>query len=149
MDFQKNQLVIFPSELAQWHALISEAQIDGGIQLDEALESYLVFLLMRFVNKPQFMAGIRAIELMSAWQITGQISHDQLQEVGDKCLLQVGLFPRYTDGRQMTNDYFITLGQAAYSSLSSVCVGSSVDLFKELAKEFSQLIKILQTARLH
>lgn len=149
MEGQKIELVVFPTALAQWHTLVSEAQMHCGIQLEEVLESYLVFLLMRFVDKPQLMEGMRAIELMEAWQATGQAHYDQLREVGDKCLLQVGLFPKISTYKHLRSDYFINLGQMAYHSLSVICKEASARLFQALADEFRTLVAVLNVIYIH
>ena len=42
------RLILEPTSVAQWQALVREAQSECNCNLDETLESYLVFLLMRF-----------------------------------------------------------------------------------------------------
>ena len=41
-------LVLHPTDICQWHAIIGEAQGHSQVLLAEDTESYLVFLLMRF-----------------------------------------------------------------------------------------------------
>ena len=43
------QLILEPTPQAQWQALVHEAQTACHHQLDETLESYLVFLSYNFV----------------------------------------------------------------------------------------------------
>jgi hypothetical protein len=46
-----NTLVLQATPTAQWYTLIGEAEKVCSIQLNADLESYLVFLLMRFFKK--------------------------------------------------------------------------------------------------
>ena len=41
-------LILHPTPMALWYSLICEAQKEVSVQLKTELESYLVFLLMRF-----------------------------------------------------------------------------------------------------
>ena len=43
-----SELYLQPTPVAQWHALVNEAQLGCDVELGEELESYLVFMLMRF-----------------------------------------------------------------------------------------------------
>ena len=52
------KLVIQPTSTAQWHALVSEAESAASCVLNEDLESYLVFLLMRFASNPHMLARV-------------------------------------------------------------------------------------------
>ncbi len=60
MSNEKNKLIVHPTDLAQWHALINEAQAMRSLQLAEDLESYVVFLLMRFTSRPEIASTILA-----------------------------------------------------------------------------------------
>jgi hypothetical protein len=55
------QLILDSTPLAQWKSLVHEAQASCDRQLDEALESYLVFLLMRFTRKPHCVGDGRGL----------------------------------------------------------------------------------------
>ena len=55
-------IVTYPTSMAQWHALINEATVGAHIRLNEDLESYLVFLLMRFTAKPDMAGSVLAID---------------------------------------------------------------------------------------
>ncbi len=83
--------VLQPTDTAQWHALVNDAQQAAQRNLDEAIESYLVFMLMRFAERPELAAKIMALEFLNAQTRDGQ-QHDKLRDVGDQCLL----FPDYS-----------------------------------------------------
>jgi len=141
-----DSLLIHPSETAQWHALINEAQAHSSVHLDEELESYLVFLLMRFMQETDVASSILALEYLDSLQKAGQQRHDILKDVGDKCLLFAGLFPERALKRRVQLSYFIDLGQSAYSELSSTEV-SLAQLFNNLCEGFVPLVDVLLATR--
>jgi len=53
-----SQLILYPTETAQWHALVNEAQVSTRLMLNEDTESYLVFLLMRFSQSSEVECSI-------------------------------------------------------------------------------------------
>lgn len=140
-------IVTYSTSLAQWHALINEATVDAHIRLTEDLESYLVFLLMRFSTEPEIAHSVLAIDFLSAFSGNAPDRSGQLQQVGDKCLLLAGLFPGRAERKHVRISYFIHLGQSAYSSLSSVSTPSWAQLFNALSTAFVSLTDVLLTAR--
>lgn len=139
-------LVLQPTETAQWHALVSEAQQACHLQLDEALESYLVFMLMRFAERPDLAAKIMALEFLGA-QARDPRQHDKLREVGDQCLLFSGLFPQIPERRLVRVSYFVHLGRGAYEQLSSIVDRKSHRLYRRLADAFVGIMDVLQAMR--
>ncbi len=140
-------IVTYPTSLAQWQALISEATVGAHIRLNEDLESYLVFLLMRFSTKPEIAQSVLAIDFLSAFDDNVADRSGQLQQVGDKCLLLAGLFPGRAERKHVRISYFIHLGRSAYSSLSYVSTPSWAGLFNDLSAAFVPLTDVLLTAR--
>ena len=114
------KLMLQPTTQAQWHALVKDAIDASGISLDEDLESYLVFLLMRFAEQPTLINRALALDLLQSYHEVGRIKHDMLRDVGDKCLLFSGLFPMRASRRLMSNSYFVSLGQSAYGTLAQL-----------------------------
>lgn len=135
-----------PTALEQWYTLIQEAQSTSTISLQESLESYLVFLLMRFSNKPELSQSVLGMEFLEAHHSP---QYDQLlRDVGDKCLLFSGLFPEQAKRRRVKVSYFIELGQTAYRQLAHH--GPTADaLFDSLAQNFVPLRDVLQATRAH
>ena len=60
---------------------------------------YLVFLLMRFADKPHCTARIMAEDFLGSQLLHGEQRADSLREVGDHCLLFSGLFPELAERR--------------------------------------------------
>ena len=102
-----SELVILPTQMAEWYGLINIAEANCNTQLVTELETYLVFLLMRFATRPEIVNGSVATELLDSLQVKGELRNTRLQDVGDKCLLISGLFPGLTKRRHVADDYFI------------------------------------------
>jgi hypothetical protein len=139
-------LVLQPTDLAQWHALVSEAQQACDLNLDEALESYLVFLLMRFADKPELARKIMALEFLEAQRRASQKT-EMLRDVGDQCLLFSGLFPQIAEKRMVRVSYFVRIGRTAYDQLASLVDHQSELLYSGLAEAFVAVMDVLQAMR--
>lgn len=140
-------LILHSTSTAQWHSLLSEAQQQSAIYLKEDLESYLVFLLMRFAEQPNLAASVLGLDFLHSCQsLTDPQRHYLLKEVGDKCLLYAGLFPGRAKRRRVKVSYFIKLGQTAYSTLSNYQFPEE-PLFISLCQEFTNLMDVLQSMR--
>ncbi len=138
---------MYSTSLAQWHALINEATVDAHIKLSEELESYLVFLLMRFTDNTEIAQSVLALDFLNAVRPESKDNSGQLQAVGDKCLLLAGLFPGRAERKQVRISYFIHLGQSAYGNLSQVSRQSVASLFYDLSQTFVPLTDVLLTLR--
>lgn len=139
-------LVLQPTDLAQWHALVAEAQQACDCNLEESLESYLVFLLMRFADRPELARKIMALEFLRAQQSDHQQAGN-LRDVGDQCLLFSGLFPRIAEKRMVRVSYFVNIGRSAYGQLSSLVDRQSERLFSNLAGGFVAIMDVLHAMR--
>jgi len=143
-------LILHPTSTAQWQALIKDASVFSSIKLPEDLESYLVFLLMRFAENPEMVHSILALDFLQSLEKLGKERQDKLRDVGDKCLLFAGLFPGRARKRRVRISYFVKLGQSAYASLSESSSRNPKELaslFSELCLHFVGLMDVLQTTR--
>ena len=66
-----SRLILEPTPQAQWQALVHEAQASCHRHLDESLESNLVFLLMRFADRPYCTARIMAKYYLQSQSLHG------------------------------------------------------------------------------
>ena len=142
-----SQLILEPTSQAQWQTLIHEAQAACDRNLDETLESYLVFLLMRFADKPECTARIMAEDFLHSQQLQGAHREECLREVGDHCLLFSGLFPRIAERRLVRVSYFVNIGRSSYRQLSDVVGRQRAALYGQLSEAFIVLMDILHTMR--
>lgn len=127
---------------AQWYQLITDAQSANGIQLDEAIENYLVNTLIHYTQRPEIAARIFAIDYMLAQHQQGQRRNTCLREVADQCLLYAGLFPQYAKRHNVRASYYVDIGRSAYNDLSTYQQSWS-DIFAELSENFIQLMDTL------
>src|SRR3990167_5880445 len=128
---------------ALWHSIVHDAEKSCAIALKEDIESYLVFLLMRYTTKPEFIKHVIALDFLENIQHTQKQHGLVLQEVGDTCLLFTGLYPKIAEKRLVKLSYFVNLGQAAYVRISK----KSNDLYYSLGKQFVCLMDVLQSIR--
>ena len=136
-------LLLHPTSTGLWHEIIHEAEAACTVTLKEEVEAYLVFLLARYVNRPDFVKDIVAHEFMEGMQASHHKRALAMQEVGDKCLLFSGLFPHLAERRLVKISYFVNMGQASYEAISK----KKTDLYGSLARQFVTLMDVLQSIR--
>jgi hypothetical protein len=140
-------LILQPTSMAQWQMLVREAAQSYGLKLSEDLESYLVFLLQRFMVKPEVADTTLALEYLQSYNVVGNHQrYEQLREVGDKCLLFSGFFPEQAIQRHVSVVYFVDMGRQAYQALSTL-FSNQGRLFKELTYQFVHLMDTLHCMR--
>ena len=141
------QLILEPTAQAQWQTLVHEAQQACNRHLDETLESYLVFLLMRFAERPQCTARVMAEDYLRSQALQGEQRVEQLREVGDHCLIFSGLFPQLAERRLVRISYFVGIGQSSYRQLSDVMDRGRATVYRSLSEAFIVLMDILHAMR--
>ncbi len=139
-------LILHPTELSQWHALVNDAQVSTSLILNENTESYLVFLLMRFSQNSQLIESIIALDFLESIAKPRQRQAELLRDVGDKSLLFCGLFPGMAKKRHVSLDYFSDMGQAAYLTAGEMHESQS-GLYFQLSRQFLMLQQILRAMR--
>lgn len=141
------QFILDSSELSQWHKLVREAEQDYGCHLDEAMQSYLVFTLMRFAKNSQLNSHALALDYLNTHHLSGHLRNEQLRDIGDQCLLVSGLYPRSAEKRQVGVTYYVDLGRSAYHHISTVTQKGIAELYQQLSESFVLLMDLLQTIR--
>lgn len=140
-------LILHPTELSQWHALVNEAQALTSKVLNENTESYLVYLLMRYSQGSKLIESVIALDFLESLHRTKRRQLELLRDVGDKSLLFCGLFPGIAKKRQVSLDYYVDMGQSAYLSLSALHEQASASLFLQLSRQFTVMQEVLQAMR--
>jgi hypothetical protein len=136
-----------PTALAEWYALVGDAQVKAYHTLNEALESYLVFILMRFIARPESLGRVMAVDYLRAMLDSGERQLEKLRSVGDICLLHAGLFPNRAQRRRVSDHYYAELGRSAYGQLAQNRWDPRADLFRQIADAFSELTHVLAAIR--
>ena len=130
-----------------WGAAIREACGHGAGRLDEALESYLVFVLLRHQRDQHLLARTQALAWLEAQARAGEARTDALRDVGDRCLLIAGLFPELAERRRVRIEYFIDLGRGAYRDIADAGRNAYAALFAQLAQAYHALVQVLRDVR--
>lgn len=134
-----------PTEL--WHGLVREGEHRARARLDEESESYLVFTLMRHHRDAPLAHRTMALELLEALQRDGRLREQDLRDVGDRCLLIAGFYPELARRRRVPLSYFVELGQGAYRQLSEELRAALAGLYRQLARGFGELVRVLLEVR--
>ncbi len=133
--------------MALWQAALRESAGRAGTTLDEAQESYLVFVLLRHQRDAQLLARTQALEWLRANACAGRQRADALRDVGDHCLLIAGLYPALAERRRVSVDYFVDLGRGAYQGVAEGCRDAYAALFAHLAAHYHALVRTLRGVR--
>ena len=142
-----SKLILDPTSTAQWHRLVTDAQALSARQLDENSESYLVFLLMRYLRSDDLLRRVVALGYLRALQASGRVQSERLRDVGDQCLMLAGLFPGQARRRRVDPDYFVALGRSAYDEVHRNARGGVSELYGILAEQFLDLRDVLLALR--
>ena len=139
-----------PTEIAQWHSVILDAQAQTGIYLPESIEHYIVLTLHTYTKDTSLITAVMAIEFLNAIENTASIKLNKLRQVGDHCLIISGLFPERTKRKNVSPEYFENIGKEAYYNLSFVDTNWALDknIFLSLFENFSQLKRLLNNLRI-
>jgi hypothetical protein len=130
-------------QLALWHDLVRDGEQHAGVELGESVQSYLVFVLMRYLRDSALAGHVLALDWLAAAEQTGRARADALRDVGDRCLLVAGRFPGLAERRRVSADYFATLGSGAYLGVAESATAGHAALFAELAGAFRRMVRVL------
>ncbi|OGT53925.1 MAG: hypothetical protein A3F17_02885 [Gammaproteobacteria bacterium RIFCSPHIGHO2_12_FULL_41_15] len=108
----------YQSTISLWYDLMQGAQEKGDFYLQENVESYIVFLLMRFTERPEIANVVLAEDYLLASQRTGVMHHEKMRDVADGCLLHAGFYPDRSIRKNVSVNYFLDMGRIAYRSLT-------------------------------
>lgn len=131
-----------PLEL--WVELVRDGEQRARTRLDEPVESYLVFLLQRHQRDALLAGRTFALEWLDGLERVGAERADALRDVGDRCLIVAGLYPRLAQRRRVTPAYYAAIGRAAYAAVADATRASYADLFRQLARAFEAMQQVLR-----
>jgi len=130
-------------QLALWQELVHDGERRAGLELGESVQSYLVFVLMRYLRDGTLAAHVLALDWFAAAEQRGARRRKQLAEVGAACLRIAGGFPAQARGRRVSPEYFATLGCGAYYGVAESARDGYAALFAELALAFHSMVRVL------
>ena len=127
--------------------LVDSALVRQHVQAGEWTAYYLVNLLCQFV-RPGARTGTLdeeplAIRLTRALQTGGSEQRAQLRSLGDFSLFMSGFFSDSLRRRTVDVDYYVSMGEYAYGSLSRRDEDAFAEVFGELARKFVGYMDVL------
>lgn len=137
-----DNIIIQPTTTAGWHELVNIAQANANTFLPEELESYLVFLLMRFTDESHLAETVVGLDLLESAHQHGSARSDTLQHVADNCLIIAGLFPNRAERRRVRLTYYIEVGRTAFSQLAC-----NDEYFNSHVDRFIDMLDVLNATR--
>lgn len=133
--------------LQLWYDLVREGENHARTSLPDPVEQYLVFVLQRHQGDALLGARIAALDFLQAFDGSGPGRADALRDVGDRCLLIAGLFPRLARRRNVQPAYYAALGQSAYGEVATASRAGYAELFSQLADRFDAMLRVLAGVR--
>lgn len=121
-----------PSDVARWHALLTEAEATLGSCLSADVARYLVDLLRR--RQTSFRRALVS-------NTGGDLA---LRDVGDLMLLWAGLLPEQVLTAGVSIAAVVARGRQAYATLAEQ---SAEPIYAHLSEDFVAMMDLLQTMR--
>ena len=139
---------VFRSEspIEYFKELVESALEHQQLATSEMTSFYVVNLLAGFVHLDGSPAADHeplGIRLAKALQAGGSRQRDGLRRVGDTSLFISGFFCDSLTHSLVNVDYYISLGECAYSSLARQSDERLSEVFDELAEKFSGFVDVL------
>jgi hypothetical protein len=127
--------------------LVSSALARQHLQAADLTEYYLVNLLCQYVRLDVGVDAEHgeplAVRLARALQSDGSEQRARLRSLGDFSLFMSGFFSESFARRLVDVDYYVSMGEYAYGSLSRRDVDAFSDVFAELARKFVGFTDVL------
>ena len=101
------------AETAGWRALLTHAQIAGGVCVSPAVEEHMISMLFRHVGAQLTQADLEN-DLIDQLEQMITANSTNLAAVGDQCLVLAGLIPEHAIAKGIPVTYFVQLGRNAY-----------------------------------
>ena len=132
------------AETAGWRALLTHAQITGGVCVSPAVEEHMTSMLFRHVGAQLTQADLEN-DLIDQLEQMITANSTNLAAVGDQCLVLAGLIPEHAIAKGIPVTYFVQLGRNAYQDYAAK---HHAKLHALLSEEFVLAMDTLQTVRL-
>ncbi len=143
-----SDLAVEPTATAEWHKAVRSAAGSCGHRLGEAVEAYLVFMLMRFSGRTEVGRHALAVAYLEGLHDPeDRARREQLRATGDECLLICGLFPERARRRSLPFSYYVGLGRGAYHALACTETVQVEGPYATLARRFVRAMEVLQALR--
>ncbi|MDQ2994980.1 MAG: hypothetical protein M3R00_08590 [Pseudomonadota bacterium] len=135
--------------VAQWYDIVREAQELSACAVDEELESYLVYMLLRFMDQTDLAEQAVGMAFLAAQQSPFMGRSMLLRNVGDQCLLYSGLYPERATNRGLRVGYYVHIGKRSYSAAADE-IRHEINIskmYERLCAQFVTLMDVLHSVR--
>lgn len=139
-----------PTPAAEYfRELVEAALARQQLRANELTSYYLVDLLCRFVRPDQRIpynddsAQPLALRLVRALESGGLEQRARLRNLGDFSLFMTGFFSDSLRRQVVDVDYYVTMGEYAYASLSRRDPDAYAEVFSDLARNFVPFTDVL------
>jgi hypothetical protein len=135
--------------------LVETALSRQQVRAPELTSYYLVDLLCRFMRPDQRIpfgddsSQPLALRLGRALGSDGLEQRARLRNLGDFSLFMSGFFPDSFRGKAVDVDYYVSMGEYAYGSLSRRDTDAFGEVFSELARKFVASLDVLSDVSEH
>ena len=145
--------------MSYFYEHVNDVHQQGGAELDEHTEFYLVNLLVEFFRTGNLVesGGRRvddlpmAIRLLEATRARPAERYRELKHLADTTLYVLGWFTESVARSTVDRSYYASLGEVAYHRLSTLSPGSrrraEDPVFRELAQRFEEAVSIVAAVR--
>jgi hypothetical protein len=127
--------------------LVGDALARRNLRASNLTEYYLVNLLCQQVSAPGPAADEAdeplAVRLGRALACGGQEQRARLRRLADFTLFIAGYFPDSLNRKVVDVDYYQSIGEYAYGSLSQASAGTFAETYGELAARFTAFTDVL------
>lgn len=134
--------------------MLMKALKDSSVELTDHAEVYLVGLLTEFMRTENAFAGVDPGEKPALTVLFGRAQESDKEEatriykhLGDSSLYLISFFNDSKQSELVGENYYITMGESAYQSVSVLMrdsSGTAAALYAELADRFSELVGVLK-----
>ena len=134
--------------------LVESALARQHMKVGDLTAYYLVNLLCQFV-RPDARSGFSedaeplAFRLTRALETGGSEQRARLRRLGDFSLFTSGFFPDSLNRRAVDVDYYVSMGEYAYGSLSRCDPDAFSGVFRELSRKFVGMSDVLADVSEH
>jgi len=133
--------------------LVESSLTRQHLRTNELTEYYLVDLLCRFMRPDRRIpfyddtSEPLALRLRRALESGGMEQRARLRNLGDFSLFTSGFFSDSLNRRSVDVDYYVSMGEYAYGSLSRRDTDAFGEVFTELARKFVAYMDVLADIR--
>ncbi|WP_119343986.1 hypothetical protein [Facilibium subflavum] len=139
------QLIMEKTAISAMYHLVQEGEKNSGVFLEEDLQAFIVYALLRNIRNNALKDFVFAEELLSAIQ---SMSIKRLEVILDHALIYAGMYPKRVKKAGLSKTYYCDIGISASEHLSvyhAKLRSSYEEVYRKIAKQFDELVYVLKS----